>query len=37
VLVRPLATSIAVAPPLTATPAHFGHIAAALAGALDEL
>jgi putrescine---pyruvate transaminase len=37
VLVRPLATSIAVAPPLTATPAHFRLIAGALAEALGEL
>jgi putrescine aminotransferase len=37
VLVNPLATSIAVAPPLTATRVHFRRIAAALAEALDEL
>jgi putrescine aminotransferase len=37
VLVRPLATTIAVAPPLTASPTHFRLVAAALGDALDEL
>jgi adenosylmethionine-8-amino-7-oxononanoate aminotransferase len=37
VLVRPLPTSIAVSPPLTATPAHFELITEALSVALDEL
>jgi putrescine---pyruvate transaminase len=37
VLVRPLATSIAVAPPLTASPTHFRLVAAALGDALGEL
>jgi adenosylmethionine-8-amino-7-oxononanoate aminotransferase len=37
VLVHPLATSIAIAPPLTASPAHFHRVAAALGDALDEL
>jgi putrescine---pyruvate transaminase len=37
VLVRPLATSIAVSPPLIATVEHFATIAEALAGALREL
>ena len=37
VLVRPLLSGVAVSPPLTATPEHFGLIADALAGALDAL
>jgi len=37
VLVRALATSVAVSPPLTATPEHFALIAEGLAGALDAL
>lgn len=37
VLVRPLGTSLAVSPPLTATPEHFKLIAQALSAALDEL
>ena len=37
VLVRPLGSSLAVSPPLTATPEHFELITDALAWALDEL
>jgi putrescine aminotransferase len=37
VIVRPLATSIAVSPPLTATPAHFALIGAALASSLASI
>jgi putrescine---pyruvate transaminase len=37
VLVRALATSLAVSPPLTATPEHFELITEALAAALDAL
>ncbi len=37
VLVRPLGTSLAVSPPLTATPEHFALIAQALSFALDAL
>jgi putrescine aminotransferase len=35
--VRPRAPSVAVAPPLTASPAHFRLVATALGDALDEL
>ncbi len=37
VLVRPLASSLAVSPPLTATPEHFKLIAQAMSSALDAL
>ncbi len=37
VLVRPLGTSLAVSPPLTATPEHFALAAQALSSALDSL
>jgi adenosylmethionine-8-amino-7-oxononanoate aminotransferase len=37
VLVRPLGHSLAVSPPLTATPEHFELITGALSWALDEL
>jgi adenosylmethionine-8-amino-7-oxononanoate aminotransferase len=37
VLLRPLGTSLAISPPLTATPEHFGLIAQALEHALGEL
>jgi adenosylmethionine-8-amino-7-oxononanoate aminotransferase len=37
VLVRPLGNSLAVSPPLTATPEHFELITGALSWALDEV
>jgi adenosylmethionine-8-amino-7-oxononanoate aminotransferase len=37
VIVRPLASSLAISPPLTATPAHFELVTEALSLALDEL
>jgi adenosylmethionine-8-amino-7-oxononanoate aminotransferase len=37
VLVRPLGTSLAVSPPLTATPEHFKLVAQALSSALESL